>query len=651
MERNELKKRVDKLSPARRALLANQLARPEKDHEGHKFRRVVAYVSGDAAVNAAYLREKLRETLPAYMVPAVFVMLDKMPRLPNGKVDSHALPAPNEAVTMTESGYVSPRSSVEQQLVAIWEEVLNTRPVGISDNFFEIGGDSILSIQIVSRARKAGLIIGPNQLFEHQTIAELSLFIQPESFAESHTTAELSGIVPLTPIQRWFFEEHKAAPHYWNQVMRFSLQPEISATRIADAFAKLTKHHDAFRLTYTVKDNHWISEIANYKGGLGFRHIDLTRCTNDEQNENIAAGVRAVQSNFNLAEGPLVQALFFECQPSADNQLMLIAHHLVVDAVSWQIILGQLETLLNEPYAILQKTAAFQAWSEHLTKAAELRKFDSEIPFWEKQEQNPSNLPTDQPVILPVTEDTIETVAYTLDARNTTLLIKDALAAYRMRPEEILITAFLIAVEKWCGLRTLTLWFERHGRQLPEMTIDLSSTVGWFTAFYPQQLHYDPGADHGGALMQVKEQLRQVPNGGVGYGVLRYLNPGATEMRRRTQHPLVIFNYLGNQTKVSSGPLGVATMELSGARAAKSERYCQLEINAYIQDGQLQMKWSFSHSHYRTTTIKSLTEHFSTTLRDLISHCVAGGSGGYTPSDFPEAGLSQEDLDALLNKL
>ena len=191
MDRNELKKRVDKLSPARRKLLADHLAGPEKDHSGYTGRRVVAYVSGDTHVTAAYLRDKLKENLPAYMVPAVFVMLDQMPRLPNGKVDSRALPAPNEVLTMTESGYASPRSPIEQQLVAIWEEVLNTRPVGISDNFFEIGGDSILSIQIVSRARKAGLIIGPNQLFEHQTIAELSLFIQPEKFAEPDATAAM----------------------------------------------------------------------------------------------------------------------------------------------------------------------------------------------------------------------------------------------------------------------------------------------------------------------------------------------------------------------------------------------------------------------------------------------------------------------------
>ena len=648
MRKEEFIRRIDELSSAKRKLLASQLAGPASS-ASDKGSRVIAYVVAETTMNAQKMRDRLKQRLPAYMIPAEFVMVDKLPRLPNGKVDHRALPALGLPRISEESTYAAPRSPIEEKLATIWENVLDIHPVGIHDNFFEIGGDSILSIQIVAQARKAGLQLGANQLFEHQTIAELSLFVQPEKERSSNLETPI-GPTPLTPIQRWFFEEHTAAPDHWNQVLSFTVNGNVSATAIKNAIDNLVQRHDALRLSFTNTSGSWMAMILDHKDTNVFHHFQLRNQSEKEQDEVIEENLRAIQQSFDLSKGSLFRGALFECEPIRRNKLVLIAHHLVVDAVSWQIISDEVTTLINENNSILSwtPTTSYQAWSRHLAQEAQGGKFDSELSFWKTQERYLTTLPTDFPASVPVTEETTETYAFSLDRQTTDLLFTDALTAYRMRPDEVLITALLQIAES-SGLEGITIWLERHGRETLNPDINLSSTVGWFTTVFPLAFTCDVGADHAKRLKLAKEQLRAVPNGGLGYGILRYLRYAGEQ--KLTQRPLLIFNYLGDQTMKASGQLSDAAMMFTGTRHPKSERFNLLEINCYRQNGELQFRWTYSRSHYLARTIEQLSNNFMMRLRELIDHCITIKDRGYTPSDFPEAGLNQEDLDELLNSL
>ena len=648
MRKEELIKRIDALSPSKRKLLAGQLAGAASTGS-QKSSRVVAYVVSERSVTSQKLRDRLKSLLPVYMLPSEFVLLDKMPRLPNGKVDHRALPKSDSLSVEEESTYAEPRSPIEQKLATIWENVLDIHPVGIHDNFFEIGGDSILSIQIVAQARKNGLHLGANQLFEHQTIAELSLFVQQEKEQLSNHE-EFGGPIALTPIQHWFFEEHSAAPHHWNQMLAFTLDAAVSASLLQRAINTLTRRHAALRLSFSHENERWIATVKEHTPDRLFEHFNVREKTETKQNEFIEGSLRKIQEGFDLSGGGLFRGAFFECEPVQENKFVLIAHHLVVDAISWQIITDELSTFIKDPNALSSATSSssIQSFSRHLEQQAELGKFDSELAFWQAQEQHKTFFPTDFPASIPVTEDSTETFVFKLDREATDALFSEALAAYRMRPDEILMTALLGLAQK-SGLEAITMWLERHGRDQMAQDVDLSGTVGWFTTLFPLtfQCNVEQGSEK--KLKLVKERLRTVPNGGIGYGVLRYLSKVGEG--KLTQRPLLIFNYLGDYAMRASGPVRNAAMMFSGTRHPKSERFTVLEINCYRQDGELQFRWTYSSRHYLATSIERLSNNFLTALRALIEHCVTLKSHGYTPSDFPEAGLNQDDLDELLNSL
>jgi aryl carrier-like protein len=414
MNNSDFKKRIDNLSPGQRKLLAGQIGAPKGRPGDYQGRRIVAYVVGEANMSPAGLRNHLKDRLPDYMVPAAFVILDEMPRLPNGKLDLNALPAPSEIAAAPESSYVAPRTPVEQQLAEIWEEVLNFQPVGIHDNFFEIGGDSILSIQIVSKARKVGLSLGPNQLFEHQTIAELALFVQPEK-EQSSKDEPVTGPLPLTPIQHWFFEEYRAAPHHWNQGITFNVSPQVNAGMVKQAIQQLIRSHDALRLQFAPVGKSWEAVILEPEKMDCFQHIDLSSLSLPEQDRLIQEKSDSLQAAFRFSEGSLFHCVFFTCEPAQRNQLLLAAHHLLVDAVSWQILVEDLNTALTqlsrgEKISLPAKTNSYKSWSEHLAALAQAGKFREEYGFWQAQTSNAQSFPADFEIKLPVPEESIETL-------------------------------------------------------------------------------------------------------------------------------------------------------------------------------------------------------------------------------------------------
>jgi amino acid adenylation domain-containing protein/non-ribosomal peptide synthase protein (TIGR01720 family) len=614
-------------------------------------KRVIAYVvaSDHEALNTHDLRDHLKSRLPEYMLPSTFVFLESLPLGPTGKVDYRALPVPDKSRPELMSAFVAPRTELEQLLAGIWADVLKLQRVGLHDNFFELGGDSILTIQVVARAQQMGLNLTARQMFKHPTVAELSLVAGalPREKAEQ---GAVSGEVPLTPIQRWFFSQEFEVKDYWNMAVLLEVREQVQPPLLEEALALLVAHHDALRTRFIREPGGWrqfVPESVAEQPQL--RLVDLSDVT--EQTAAIEAIARETQTQLNLAVGPLLKAVLFELGNDRAPRLLLVVHHLVIDGVSWTILLDDLTRLYTqlkqaEPPALPLKTTSFKSWAEHLERHGLA---PDALHYWTK-------LATKQLKSLPVDhpdgsnrEASTRVVSMSLSADETRSLLQEVPSVYHTQINDVLLTALASAFAQWTGQSELFLELESHGREELYNGVDLSRTVGWFTSAFPVLLELDRSLTPGQALQSIKEQLRAIPDNGINYGIARYLHDAATSLRSLPQ-PDVTFNYLGqlDQMLESASIFALAREPISLTRAERNHRTHLLEINAGVYDGELRLDWSYSAELHDHATIERLAANHVQSLRKIIAHCLSPGAGGYSSSDFPLAKLSQRQLDDLL---
>ncbi|MDB9527414.1 amino acid adenylation domain-containing protein [Oscillatoria sp. CS-180] len=611
-------------------------------------------VPGEAP-SVAELRAFLKSSLPDYLVPSIILLLDQLPLTPNGKVDRRQLPSPT-AATPSETPFVAPTSPVEQTLCEIWQELLGIASVGIHDNFFELGGDSILAIQGVARATQRGYRLTPQDLFLYQTIAELA----PVVDTVSHSQAEqglVSGEVPLTPIQCWFFQQQLSCPHHFNQAVLLQVPVDVDAGLLQRAIAYLTHHHDSLRLRFTTTAGKWRQAYTPPADNV-LTCLDLSNLQTAEQVSALEATAAQLQASLNLAAGPLLRIALFQLGGDRGQRLLIILHHLVVDGVSWRILLEDLATIYGQlsqgnPIGLPPKTTAFKTWSEQLWIYAQGASLKAEIPFWQQQEQISAELPVDiaggSPSSHPTVANTAE-VTGQLDEATTHALLQRVPAVYNTQITDILLTALARSLAPWLQTDTVRLDMEGHGRETVGTEMDVSRTVGWFTSLYPLGLHVDIDSSPIATLKAIKEQLRQVPKRGVGYGVWRYLaadQDGQTETSAVSSS--ISFNYLGQLDRGLSGsaPWSLAPEKIGSLQNPRQRRLYGLEISGYISGGRLHLKWRYSPTRHRRQTIEHLSNTFIAALTELIEHCLLPQAGGFTPSDFPLAPLTQASLDWL----
>ncbi|MGI9553192.1 MAG: amino acid adenylation domain-containing protein [Aurantibacter sp.] len=630
---------------------------PKPDFNSPK--QLVAYLRVGSDYDPITLKGNLKKTVPEHMIPTSFIVVAEFPKLPNGKVNRNdLLKIKGRTEEQNKKSYSTPENETQKKLVEIWEDVLNFSPVGIHDNFFEIGGDSISSIQIISKARKAGIELQPNQIFENQTIATLALFAKKEVH-EALTEEPLdSEFIPLTPIQSWFFEVHTNAPHYWNQIVEFSSGEYIDPSAIERIGNELVAYHDALRLSFIQDGSTWKAQVLSADSITAFYHFDLEETSKiSDRDQRIKSTLTTFQENCRLEEGNLFRVLYFECgtRRAKVGKVFIVCHHLVTDMVSWHSIFSDFLMALkqlgqNENISFKQKTASIKAWGVHLLELSKTKKLQEELVFWKKQHNDTRQLPTDFDFKGRLFEEgSIAIHTATLTKKDTVALLSEANDAYNTKIEDLLITVLLETICEWGQLEEFCLGLERHGRPKDNELINVSNTIGWFTSFFPVTLQNTKG-DLGNKIKGVKEQLRTIPNDGIGYGILKYISDVRPE-NHLDQSPQLIFNYLGKQGNKLDGIQGKFQYLLEGARDPRSERTYMIEINSYVSDDQLIMNWSYSTEIHKESTIIDLAGNFEKSLGELIAHCAGKIKKEFTPSDFPEADLSQDDLDSLMNKL
>jgi non-ribosomal peptide synthase protein (TIGR01720 family) len=634
--------------------VSQAIAIAREDELGKK--QLIAYVVCHASQSATIseLRQFLKDRLPEYMQPAAIVILENFALTPNGKIDRRALPAP-DLTQQLEEEYVAPRDEIEQTLAQIWTEVLGIPRVGIRDNFFELGGDSILSLQIVARANQAGLQLTPKQLFGNQTIAELAAVAGTAKQIQAEQGL-VTGSVPLTPIQHCFFEQNSLELHHYNQSVMLSVPADLIAEQLERVLQHLVEHHDALRLRFARAENAWEQHNANSDESVHLQVIDLAAMLPEAQLDELERFGSEQQARLNLSDGPLMRAVLFRLGSDKPARLLLIIHHLAVDGVSWRILLEDLSAAYQqlergETICLPAKTTSFKQWSLRLAEHGCSDAIAAELDYWLTDAAAIAiPLPVDYPANPEAnTFGNAARVSVELSEEQTRTLLQDVPAVYHTQINDVLLTALAQSFARWTGERSLYVSLEGHGREDLFEDLDVSRTVGWFTSIFPIRLQLTDDDRPDSALKSIKEQLRRIPNRGIGYSILCYLS-GKGDRLKVLPQPEVSFNYLGQFDRELSTSLGWEFDRASGGaeQPDRLHRSHLLDVNGLVVNGKLQISWIYCERIHQYSTIERLAQWFLDALQQLIEHCQSPDAGGFTPSDFPEAELSQEEIDEIM---
>jgi amino acid adenylation domain-containing protein/non-ribosomal peptide synthase protein (TIGR01720 family) len=553
-----------------------------------------------------------------------------------------------------------PRNETERQLVSIWKDLLDVDRVGIYDNFFELGGDSIITIQVVSRARRLGHELKVGDLFSSQTIAELSRILSERTHDVSTVDSEqdtLTGNCGLLPIQQWYFDNPPAAISHYNQSVLLSINKNIEKELLEHALRVLVQHHDALRFRYDRTENGWQQKYGEYAPLLQVENLFNT------QDADLPEAIRTIagryQQSLDIEKGILIRTVLFETsEKQRHNRLLLVIHHLAVDGVSWRILLEDLELLFAALHAgndatLGRKRSSYRAWYQALASFAQSEKLLDQKNYWSAMFQQVTPLPVDKEHHEPVTAKNTQHHFVTLSIEQTKQLLQEVPKAYRTEINDILLGALAYTLCSWSKNNNVIIGLEGHGREEIN-NVDTNRTVGWFTSLYPVMLELEDEAKTSEAALikSVKEQLRKVPDKGIGYGVLKYITK---EPSMQGNDPWeIVFNYLGQVDNVAS-----RSEWFTGASESTGENMCaehtmhhKLTLNSIVSGGELLINWTFSNYNYEPATVQFLAETYVNTLQSIITHCLEQNKVGpsYTPSDFKLGGIvSGQELDRFLN--
>ncbi|UOB11380.1 amino acid adenylation domain-containing protein [Streptomyces sp. HP-A2021] len=621
-------------------------------------RRLVAYVvpEGEPA-DPADLRTHVARELPEYMVPAAFVVLERLPLTVNGKVDRGVLPAPE----FVSGAGRAPASGVEEVLCSLFAEVLGLERVGVGDSFFDCGGDSIMAIQLVSRARRAGWVLSARDVFQHPSVEALARIAAPMGAGGvvAESVGAGVGVVPLTPVMGWLRDLSGPVEGFHQHVV-VSLPDSVSRGALVGALQAVVDRHDMLRSRLVREDGRWSLEVAA-PGGVDAGDLLEQVTVPDLDEATVTQHVRHAGGLLAPDAGSMLRAVWLE-----PGRLLLVAHHLVVDGVSWRILLEDLKAAWEgrelEPVPL-----SFRSWARRLHEHAEQGTYAGRLDFWRELVGRP-NPPLGSRTLTPA-EDTAATqreITLPLPVELTEALLTRVPALFRGGVNDVLLAGLAPAVQEWQRRRGresdagVLLDLEGHGR-VEEPGVDLSRTVGWFTSIHPVRLDaggesWDEvcagGAAAGRVLKRVKEQMRAVPDDGIGYGVLRYLDPAAGAELAAGARAELAFNYLGRFAgdagawEMSSRPGMVGAGADAGLPLAHA-----LELNAVTYDlaggPRLHASWSWADGVLSEAEVRELAQLWFEALEGLARHADAPGAGGLTPSDLDLVQLSQDEIEAI----
>jgi amino acid adenylation domain-containing protein/thioester reductase-like protein/non-ribosomal peptide synthase protein (TIGR01720 family) len=632
------------------------IAREDTPEQKYLCAYIVSSKSGE--VDIPSLKEMLSRNLPDYMIPSFFVQIQSIPLTANGKIDNKALPAPE--TTLEE--YAAPTNETEAILAGIWSEVLGIEKISIDGNFFDIGGDSIKTILISSRLRKHQLIINVSDFFLYPTIRRLAKHVKKmERIIHQET---VTGKVNLTPIQQWFFKNHLSYGSHFNQSVLLYRKKRFNEEIIKKVFTKIVEHHDALRMVYAFEKDAEVENIVQQNReiddklfSLEVRHIEIEK---DEKTAIKRESLR-LQKSIDLKNGPLVKLGLFKGLEG--DYLSVIIHHLVVDGISWRILLedfeiGYQQGLENKEISFQDKTDSFQHWAQKLSEYAGSKKLLKELTYWKEiDEITAERLPVDHE-----SDSEQEKFKYhvfvpmVLPREKTEQLMKNVNWAYNTEVNDILLTAVGLTVKEWTGTNKVSINLEGHGREEIIEDVDISRTVGWFTTQYPVILDIEKADDLAFSIKNVKETLRRIPNKGIGHGILKFLTPPEKkESLKFKQTPEIVFNYLGEFGEESYAVIdkisGITDLNIQDNISPDFRFDHKIDIEGVTTEGKLNLYFFYNKHQYERNTIENFAKIFKTQLIKIIDHCQEKEQRELAPSDLGYTHLTLEELEQITSEI
>ncbi|WP_449546067.1 FkbM family methyltransferase [Kordia jejudonensis] len=594
---------------------------------------------------------KLKSVVPDYMIPAqsAIVILDEIPTHANGKINRKQLPDPLQQRRVHETAYAAPETDLEHLVLEVWQKVIGRDRISIKDDFFHIGGDSIKSIQIVSRLNTKGYTIKMKDVFENPTIEKLAKVLTKNEIVRDQSA--VTGEIALTPIKKAFFQSDlQYADHFHQAVLLFKKEP-FDLTVLENVIKELQTHHDGLRSVFHKNTSgEYIQKLQDIE-----HPVDLTiyNLKEDAAFETAMKNIMAtMSSNFSLEVGPLIKFAVF--QSTKGDYLYLLSHHLLIDGLSWRILIEDLNTLLlqakeAQTFQLPRKVSSLKEWSEEMyTHYVESSKFEKELTFWQSyQAQEFSKIP-----VLTDENTQVKEVAFaefSLNKTQTTNAIEEANTVFNTKVDDLLIAAITRAVrEEFSITNEIPILLEHHGREPFNATVDVNRTIGWFTTLYPVIVGAPTDYDLKQHIKYVKEKVHQAAEHKLGYAVGRYV---LQEKNTKLNHinPQLLFNYLGHfDADISNiSELETTDISLENMEHPQRTRAYDMEVTSVVINGQLSVRISYSSNKFEEATIQAFLEKIQQNLEAIIAFCLSCEETEITPSDLTFTDISLEELDAL----
>jgi len=549
---------------------------------------------------------------------------------------------------------MAPAGEIQNILIKIWEDVLGAENIGTDHDFFELGGDSIKSIQIASRLRKHKLFMDVRDLFENPTIDGLSPYIKP--LEREIFQGTVTGHTALNPIQKDFFARNLTDMHHYNQAVMLHNKKGFDENLVMKVFEKIVGHHDALRMVFMMDGD----SVTQYNRGLEGKlfDIDIFDFTGENNPDNLVREEASkIQGGIDLKEGPLVKLGLFKTIDG--DHLLICIHHLVVDGVSWRILLDDFilayeQSMNNEEIEFQLKTDSFKDWCDKLQLYADSKKALEDKEYWKAMENREfGKLPCDHDNTDGRRKD-LKVMTLELDEKNTGNLMKDANNAYNTQINDLLLAALGLSIGKWTGSDNVLIGMEGHGRENILEDMDITRTIGWFTSLYPVILDVSRREDIARTIKLVKENLNSIPHNGVGYGILKYVTQYENkEDIEFSLNPELVFNYLGEfgQDSGENDIIDISNLSSGDSASENMEIKYSLEIVGELSDGRLNFNFYYDSSKFDSSTIERIIEDYRANLLMIADHCLEREGTEITPSDLTSKGLSIDDLDNIFEIL
>ncbi|ASK59971.1 non-ribosomal peptide synthetase [Bacillus velezensis] len=587
------------------------------------------------------IKNDLRDKLPEYMLPGFMMQIDALPLTPNGKLDAKALPELN---ALAGQEYMPPRTKTEKVITDIFEEILGISPVGIEDSFFELGGDSIKAIKAVSKLREKGYKLSFAALMYQQTPRKIGENIQMGEVNQVYEQGEINGESPLTPIQLEFFNKNHVVPNHYNQALMLRSDEPFDIPSLKTAITEIIKHHDALRNVY---DGQRQITLSTEESKLyDWYEKDYTKV--QDVSKEIEYASDKLQASIDLATGPLVKVGLFHSD--SGDHLLICVHHLVIDGVSWRILLEDLFSGYRQiqetgKITLPMKTASYKEWANALTQYAKNEVLSDEIAYWKNISDKSNSTETFKST--QTASGQYKNKVVKVDSETTKKLLLEAGKTYKTEINDLLLASLTIAVKEWRNSKYLTIEMEGHGRETIDREIAIDRTVGWFTSVYPIILETKDTVEE--SILETKQTLKQVPNHGIGYGVLRYLG----EHSGLEMSAAITFNYLGeldNEIDRIEG-ISMSGMPLGRSMSEKNSSGMGLSLNGAVLNGQLEFDIIYDTGLYTDEDAQTLVLAYERAIKDVVKTCLTRKGTVKMPLDETLIGDNRDgDLKCMIQK-